>query len=87
MAKAGTAFTSRRGRDEGRRSIFRGKRHWKSGPITDVGEAAFQRSRVRLAKLVRRDPVDISNSDVIEATSRGWPETEAYIRTNFPDVK
>ena len=64
----------------GRASIFRGKdlRKMKRGALTEVGNQEFEAARKRLAKMAGRKTA--SDGDVIEALSRGWAATKAYIR-------
>ena len=66
----------------GRKSIFRNKAGGDrvQGVITRAGSQRFEATRHKLASLARRAVGDVSDADVIEALSRGWPATERYLK-------
>jgi len=68
----------------GRPSIFTPK-DWKDpetrrqGIMTKVGVVAFEKARVRLAKLVGWESTRVADGDVMEYLARGEAETKAYL--------
>lgn len=72
----------------GRWSIFRGKvkdkKHRKQGLLTSVGLHYFEAGRKALRTIYRdimgREPVTVSDADVIEFNARGEHETRRYLR-------
>lgn len=65
----------------GRASIFRDKKGGDRvhGVLTPRGSVRFELHRRKLAKLVARDPEDVSDADVVEYMARGEQETRAYL--------
>lgn len=66
----------------GRPSIFRDKRGGMrvQAIITKIGKQKFLAARSRLAEMAKRKVSQVSDADVVEALSRGWEETEAYLK-------
>lgn len=65
----------------GRPSIFRDKKGGSrfQGVLTPAGSRRFELARVRLAKLVSRDPEQVSDADVVEFLARGDKDSKAYL--------
>lgn len=63
-------------------SIFRNKKggYRYQGICTPVGSKKFEAHRKTLAGIAKRKVSAVSDADVIEALSRGWDETIAYIK-------
>lgn len=66
----------------GRPTIFGSKEHGSrvQGGLTKVGTSQFEVARKKLAKMVGWAESRVSDGDVIEALSRGWVNTQEYLR-------
>ncbi len=65
----------------GRPSIFRNKQGGSRvhGVLTPIGSRRFEHARQRLARLVSRDPEQVSDADVVEFLARGDDATRKYL--------
>lgn len=74
-------MAKRRNGNLGRQSVFRGKLGGQriQGIITKRGGECFEGARRELAQLVRREPPQISDGDVIEFLARGKGNTRDYL--------
>jgi len=48
--------------------------------MTPAGSVRFEQARARLARLVSREPEQVSDADVFEFLARGDKETRGYLK-------
>ncbi len=67
----------------GRRCIFKKRSDGRriQAVLSEVGEAAFETARTRLAVLAKRNVKLVSDADTVEFLARGESSTKAYLKS------